>query len=299
MTGQASLPGLLLFGASFRKTDLMLRLLIVIPVYLLMVGWLASWPPIQPFFSEIARIPQQRGLILSVVLLAIAAGWLMLVSRGQITATAPVRVVNQGAVGLAFGGIYNLFEGLTGRAITLNFMLIIAAAFLVSEIVYLIAERILNRQQPSPSLAGAAIRTEDQDTAPAGTNGLRLAVTIPVYVFVLVFLPRNDDYRRLVEPFNSVEPTTVVAISGAALILAGAIVLALGTGRLVFAGLQNQIIFAAAVGLGFGAAINIFGYFTGLGVSISDLILIPVGFTVAEAVFLALQWRLRHGPPEP
>ncbi|MEM8634977.1 MAG: hypothetical protein AAGF33_08370 [Pseudomonadota bacterium] len=272
------------------------RLLIVIPVYLLLVGWLAQWPPIQPFFLDIARIPQQQTLILSAIFLLAAAGWLTLASRRLTAPNGFVRVINQGAIGIAFGCVYNLFDGTTGRAITLNFAIIVAVAFAVSEIVYLTVQALLQQRRPNEGAGEASSQgTGEQQT----TNGLRLAVTIPVYVFVLVFLPRNDDYRRIVEPFNAVLPQTVLMISAIALVAAGALVVAISAGKIAIQPIQRQTLFAGSIGLGFGAAINLFGYFTGLGVSISDLILVPVGFMAAELVFLALQWRLQNGPPEP
>ena len=84
-----------------------------------------------------------------------------------------------------------------------------------------------------------------------------------------------------------------------AIVAAGALVVAISAGMSAIQPIQRQTLFAGSIGLGFGAAINLFGYFTGLGVSISDLILVPVGFMAAELVFLALQWRLQNGPPEP
>ncbi|MEO1407929.1 MAG: hypothetical protein AAFV54_15800 [Pseudomonadota bacterium] len=270
------------------------RLIIVIPVYLLLVGWLSQWPPVQPLFRDIARIPQQQALLLSALLLAIGGGWLFFASKRQIVPTAPVRVINQGAVGLAFAGVYNLFDGTTGRAITLNFAIIVTTAFVVSEIVYLGITRLIQQRR-----AGNASAITAEDLGRPGANGLRLAVTIPVYVFVLVFLPRNDDYRRLVEPFNAVHPQTVLVISAIALLAAGALTVALSLGKITTQPIQRQTLVAGAIGLAFGAAINLFGYFTGLGVSISDLILVPVGFMAAELVYLALQWRIQNGPPEP
>lgn len=273
------------------------RLLIVIPVYLLLVAWLSQWPPIQPLFRDIAQIPQQQTLLWSATLLAAGAGWLVLVSQRQISPTPFIRVLNQGAVGLAFAGVYNLFDGTTGRAVTLNFAIIVTAAFVVSEIVYLTITHLLQRQKAEGS--NAIIDSATGEARATSANGLRLAVTIPVYVFVLVFLPRNDDYRRLVDPFNAVHPPTVLLISALALIAAGVLVVALSLDKITTQPIQRQTLFAGGIGLAFGAAINLFGYFTGLGVSISDLILVPVGFMAAELVYLALQWRIQNGPPDP
>ena len=272
------------------------RLLIVIPVYLLLVGWLANWPPIQPLFRALAQIPQQQTLLLSALLLTIGAGWLFLVSKRDTATTAPIRVVNQGAIGLAFAGGFNLLDGTTGRAITLNFAVIVTTAFVLSEIVYLTITHILQSRRAGGSHSGQIALGE---TGQSSTNVLRLAVTIPVYVFVLVFLPRNDDYRRLVEPFNAVHPHIVLMISAVALAAAGALLVAISLDKIATQPIPRQTLFAGAIGLAFGAAINLFGYFTGLGVSISDLILVPVGFMAAELVFLGLQWRIQNGPPDP
>ncbi|MEM9669611.1 MAG: hypothetical protein AAF950_11860 [Pseudomonadota bacterium] len=277
----------------------MTRLFIVIPVYLLFVGWLARWPALEPLFSRIAQIPQRTNLLVSVMLVAVAAG-ILFVNSKRVTEPPPItRVLNQGAIGLAFAGVYNLFDGMANRAITLNFAIIVTSAFVVSEIVYQILLKVMSARN-----AAASTSPQSQMAAqPTGqtrpqTNGLRLLVTIPVYVFVLVFLPRNDDYRRLVEPMNALSPQLVLVISSIALVLAGVIVLAISSGRLRLQPIPQQVAFAGAIGLGFGAAINLFGYLTRLGLSISDLIIVPVGFMAAELAFLTLQWRLQSGPPD-
>ena len=143
----------------------------------------------------------------------------------------------------------------------------------------------------------------------------RLLITAPAYLFVLVYLPQQQDFRNFEAQLVNVSPSITLAISVFALVMAAGIGLkatrqstALEQGgpdtsaaELKAAHMREvkaSLILSICVGLGFAALLNLIGYFLSYGLSLSMLVLIPLGFVFAEALYQGINWRVKYGPPE-
>lgn len=127
---------------------------------------------------------------------------------------------------------------------------------------------------------------------------LRLAIVLPVYAFVAIFLPRQPDVARVLEPMLALDPNIAIRISFAA--LAGSVLLIWLMRREPNGWLLTNpapwlhVAFMGLIGLAFAGVFDVFEWMSGAPTSVISLIVIPIAFTVAEAVYLALQWRMNR-----
>lgn len=125
----------------------------------------------------------------------------------------------------------------------------------------------------------------------------RLFIVLPVYAFVAIFLPQRPEVRELMEPLLRVDPTIALYIAVAALGLSG---LGLWLFRREPNGLlfrrntwPMRIAFMGLIGVFFAAVFHVFERMSGQYSSLMSLILLPIAFMAAEAVFEFIESRRR------
>lgn len=299
----------------------MLRLFILITVFTLVVVGLPQYTAFDALFDEVRKVPSRAVLLADITALCVSlpllhrmtrqpTGWLH--TRPGMT----TRLAYNGLIGLVIAGLFDIFEALSGYAVNLVSLVLLPLAFVAGELVYQGVIAIWARARPKPDVLSETdiaetfsdASTEDSKTKPAGLP--RLLVTLPIYAFVLVFLPQREELRRLEASLINIDPDIGLAVSALALLVG------LAAPRLYKAYLQKQatrnppadlraierlnlkysIMMSFAIGLGMAALINIVAHFIGYPASLGLLILMPLGFGIAELVYVVLNWRLVHGP---
>jgi len=316
----------------------MARLLIVIIFYALAAFTLPSWPPFAQLLGTLARLPAQTAYLINIGALVGASGLLYLLMRtpgGLFHRYAPgglasggLTIVRTGLIGVIFAALYGLFEAMSGYAITVINLAILPPAFMAGEAAFVALQWAWSTLTPHGRRQKAARKTvqqarqaaavfdaADSNEAQEKAGVPRLLITIPVYVFVLVYLPRQEDFRSLEAKLINVSPAIALSISVAALVCAAVFGLLYlkrlekhelpltgdpyaDTKTMHFQQIKQMLVLTVAIGLAIAALLNIVGYFANYPPSLSTLILMPVGFTLAEALYEGLNWRLKYGPPE-
>lgn len=299
----------------------MIRLLVFVVTFAIVVIGLPQWAPAGEFFQNVSRLPSQTAFLINAAALLLSAPVLFLITRqpGGWLYTRPgalTRLVYSGLLGLAIAALFELFEGLSGRATTIVNLILITVAFFAGEAVYQLGLTVWNRlkgktaQKEAPTEETIAITTADLHHDQGGTRIPRLAITLPIYAFVLVFLPQNEDFRRLEGSLIQVPPLTSFGISIGALLICACIPwiynrfnrprpMTHGDNPYKIARkahINHVLMMTGVIGLGFAALINIVSYFLNSLPSLSLLILIPLGFLIAEAVYNMIDWRARFPP---
>ena len=126
---------------------------------------------------------------------------------------------------------------------------------------------------------------------------LRLLVVIPVYAFVAIFLPRQDWFLPLGDAFRRIGPDISIIISITSLVAVGAAYFLLRRFGLMWMASKPrlaQIVLMGFLGVFIAAVFDVFERMSGYATDIISLIVIPIAFMIAEAVYSALQWRLNR-----
>lgn len=297
----------------------MLRLFIVIVVYTLAIVALPRFGPFIELSEMLARLPTRTAFIINISALISASALLyglMAKPRGLLyrRPSALLYIARIGLIGAAFASLYDLFQAMSGYAISVQSLLLIPPAFMVGETVYFGVIWGWRRLKRVPGDMFVPQIAQDPQTNHEG-GVPRLLITIPVYVFVLVYLPQQQGFRDLEASLVNVGPGLAMIISVLALIAASGFGLwvtkrapALApplTGDAFrdakaahFGEVKTNIVVTVCVGLGVAALINIVGYFISYRPSIVLLVIMPLGFSVAEALYQGINWRVKYGPPE-
>ena len=127
-----------------------MRLPIVIGMYAFIVVFLPRNPAIDRMFDQVRRIDPNIAIAVSVAALAVAALGLWLLWRRPkgFLRTKPTRklvILNSGLIGMAFAGIFDVMERISGVATDLVSLILVPIAFMVAEGAYLALEWRLNR----------------------------------------------------------------------------------------------------------------------------------------------------------
>lgn len=127
---------------------------------------------------------------------------------------------------------------------------------------------------------------------------LRLFIVIPIYAFVAIFMPRQDWFTPLADQLHRIEPNMAIIISGVGLALSGAVFFGLRRfGQMWIAAHPRlaQIILMGCLGVFIAGVFDMFERLSGYATDVVSLIVVPIAFMVAEAVYLAFDWRLKQG----
>lgn len=309
----------------------MIRLLIIVVAYSLTVFVLPRWSRFSDLSQSLAQLTSQTAFIINISALIAASGCLYVMTRPQkhrgFNHVPEIwGILQTGLVGVIFATLYALAEAMSGYAITITNLLIIPLAFLVGETTYTIARKLWmqlpqNRHlqkttSPEKTTLHETDRmpagSEDEEQTPKGPP--RLLITLPVYVLILVYLPQQQDFRNLEAKLVNIDPALSFALSIAALILAAMIAgISIRQARsalvqpdqtpvmtqksIHFNRIKLSICLTFCLGLAIAALINATGYLVGYAPSLSMLIIMPLGFTVAEVLYSMISWRVIYGPP--
>ena len=126
---------------------------------------------------------------------------------------------------------------------------------------------------------------------------LRLLVVIPVYAFVAIFLPRQDWFLPIADAFRRIGPDISIIISITSLVAVGAAYFLLRRFGLMWMASKPrlaQVVLMGFLGVFIAAVFDVFERLSGYATDIISLIVIPIAFMIAEAVYSALQWRLNR-----
>ncbi len=123
----------------------------------------------------------------------------------------------------------------------------------------------------------------------------RLFIVIPVYALVVIFLPRSPEFQALVDPLMRLHPDIAIVISLVAGVVAGGFIWLLRSVAQPWVARRPRV--AEVIGSGFmgvviAAIFDAIQRLSGSATNVVSLITLPIGFMIAEAVFLAIQWRL-------
>lgn len=126
----------------------------------------------------------------------------------------------------------------------------------------------------------------------------RLAIFLPVYAFVAIFLPRNPAVQRMLEPLYAVPPSVTFPISLIALIVAG-IVLYLfrkqpGGWLYTKPVWWMRVADSGLIGVAIAGLFDVFEKLAGGPTSLFSIIVVPIAFMIAEAVTLAVERRMNR-----
>lgn len=296
----------------------MARLFIIIISYSVTIFALPRWAPFDALNQWLVRITSHNAFIVNVAALIAASGFLYLILRkpGGWIYSRPsglLQIMRTGLIGIVFAALYALFEAISGYSISVTNLLIIPIAFLMGETAYVLACKIW------PSLGGPPSAETEVDlhldaSQPPIKGPPRLLVTLPIYVLIMVYLPQQQDFRNLEAQLVNVTPSISFAISVLALILAAGLAAHLLKRKSSPTSLTNQtppdhksyhlsalklnLGLTLCLGMAIAALINIVGFVIGYAPSLVLLIIMTLGFTIAEAVYLAISWRMTYGPPD-
>lgn len=293
----------------------MLRFIILIVAFTLVVLGLPQFGPAVPYIDMLRRVPSSTVMMIDIAALAVAfpilhfmtrqpAGWLY--TRD----TLALRLGYNAALGVVVAGLFDLFEVFSGYAITLDGLVLLPLAFVTGELAYQIVIRFVSRQQ-SERIAPRDAPTDDTHDTPSGSRKdlPRLFITLPIYAFVVVFLPQQDEFRQFERTLLQVSPLIALGLSIGAILLGVAIFTLYGAQLKRDAAqiasndtlareklnIRYAIMMTLIIGLAMAALINIVGYGVGYPPSLSLLILMPLGFVVAEIIYALLNWRIKYG----
>ena len=310
----------------------MIRLVIVVICYALVIFTLPGWAPYAELEDQLSRLPAKTAFMINIAALLSAGGLLhgLLRQPGGLLHRKPsdaLLILRTGLLGVVFATLFDLAEGSSGYAMTVSHILILPIAFLAGEAAYVFALRAWRsftpqgrkqyeaykaameeaREAPEAFGEGMADESEDASGVP------RLVVTIPVYVLILVFLPRQQDFQTLTSGLENISPTLGLGISVAALILAAILFLwtrhtadktakaerdapLVNARSLDIRQAKFNIYATISISLGIGAAINLVGYFIGYAPSMRLMLIMTSCFTIAELVYVLINIRVKHGP---
>jgi hypothetical protein len=127
---------------------------------------------------------------------------------------------------------------------------------------------------------------------------LRLPIVIGMYAFIVVFLPRNPAVDRLFDKVRTIDPNIAISVSVVALIAGGIGLWVLWRqpkGLLRTKPSRKLVIVnSGLVGIVFAAIFDVMQKLSGASTDLISLILVPIAFMIAEATYLALEWRLNR-----
>ncbi|MBF18459.1 MAG: hypothetical protein CME88_08790 [Hirschia sp.] len=128
---------------------------------------------------------------------------------------------------------------------------------------------------------------------------LRLFIVIPIYAFVAIFLPQQDWFTPISDQLRKIDPDIAIIISVAGVLLAGAIYMGLrrfGQKWMMLHPRFAQILFSGCLGLFIAGIFDVFERLSGYATDVISLIIVPIAFMIADAIFLALDWRMNKTP---
>ena len=286
----------------------MIRILIWLPVYALIVVVLPQSSLIQTLTEPLYSIPvSSSALICTAALVLSLLGLLTLnyTQRGLFGAGRSFvwDIASYTILGLFVAAAWGLFEYWSNQPPALEYLVFMPAAFAISEMAVLLLTQV-----PTPVRRQGATAPDPQTKAarqPTSKLLMRLLIWPPIYGVIVFLLPTRPEIQGWLAPLQQVHPDIRFLIAVAALPLAAAAVLipplllntsSAGDGRAGTPQWRYHVLVAGALGLAFAAVFSLFGRFSQIQINLSDFILIPIGFALAEGAILAVMYRLDHGP---
>lgn len=129
----------------------------------------------------------------------------------------------------------------------------------------------------------------------------RLFIVLPVYAAVVIFLPRQDWFAPFAEQIAGINPDVagwVSVLLGAAAALAFWVIRYRPFQWMFAKPRVTEVIGMGLLGIIIAAIFDIFERLANAPTSLVNMILLPIGFMVSEAVYLALQWRMQRRDEE-
>lgn len=317
----------------------MIRLFIYVIVFALVVIGAPQYAPIARFLDSFQQVPSATVMMIDIFALIMGGTLFYLLTRrpsGWLY-TYPgvsVQLTHKFLLGLLIAIVFDVLQLFAGYAISLDMLILLPIAFMAGEAVYQILCALLrvysgaspnpaDRQPPDYDLPDYELPEPigpenfqmeslepDQPQDEEETSLPRLAVTLPIYAGLIIFLPRTDIYRQLIAGFITLPPMLSLILAGAALcigLVLGVIIelyfekqaenlLDPNPKSVSLLIIQRKLGRTFAVGLIISALIVLVSYGLGQLIGLDILLLMPLGFVLAEAVYQILVWRLKYGP---
>lgn len=305
--------GLLLFQSKSETQSRMLRLFVLIITFTLVVIGAPQLEALAALFDVLRQVPSRTVFVADIAAMAVGLPLAYLVARqpdGWLYTRPSVqtRVLYSAALGLIISALFDLFEVASGYAVTLDTLILVPLAFVLGELVFQALQAMLTRLKRTPASDAPMPSHKPSKTNTEG-GVPRLFITLPIYAFILVFLPQQEDFRRLERSLLNVSPNTALVISLAALLLCliiprfyrahlkklAATTPADDAKAVNMIAIKHAVMMTFLIGLGMAALINTVGHFIGYPPTLGLLILMPIGFVVAEIIYETLNWRMRYG----
>lgn len=276
-----------------------MRLIIWGVTYLLIVFVLPRWAPV------IDAIERTDGIALQVRFQLCAGGALLgLIILALARKHAPysiLRVVFYFGFGLFCAGAWGVFEYVSDQFPRLEYLVVFPLGFALAEGFVILYKRW---RGIIPELS------EDESSGKAQTRLMLRVIIYPIVYGVIVFiLPYQTDLARLLAPLGQIHPTItfwshIGAIAlGAVMLIAPAFVTDDPFGDTddpdaMYGHWRMQLVLALALGTIIAGLYGLFYRVLGGGLSFEHLLLIPIGFAIAEGIYLLVAYRIEHGPYE-
>lgn len=301
---------------------MLLRLLLVLPIYLLAAMFIPQIDYFARLFDQLSQTPLNWVNYIALAVLVfcgLALAFSLKHPFGQkiVQGVGPGRVLQIGCVGGLFAALNILFESISGAAPQLASLVLLPLAFMIAEVGYILiilALRLFARPKPAETTGWQAydqaptveqfqsVQTEQSEQeAPQPSRLVRLFTYIFFYALVIGFLPQQEDFQRLMEPLAKVHPYWTFGLSVAALIIgAGAAYYAISFKHPYNLREDGQpgwgwiALMGAGGGLAFGGLINVISQLTGVPGDLETLIVVTFGLVVAELVVALVHYRLNH-----
>ena len=125
----------------------------------------------------------------------------------------------------------------------------------------------------------------------------RLFIVLPIYALVVIFLPQQLWFRPFADEVAGIHPDVTFWVSAS---LGAAATLGLWVVRnRPFAWMFRRPRVTEVIGMGllgiiFAAVFNVFEKLGNIHISLVSMMLLPIGFMISEAVYLAIQWRMQR-----
>lgn len=305
---------------------MLVRILLVIPVYLLAATYIPQIPFLRPFFESLYNVAPAQVIQISVAAFVIGAGLTAFFIRHPtgkrlVKGESIGRLIQVAAIGALFAALSILIDVYAGQTPQLFYLILFPAAFVIAELAHFVFAFVQKRLGKTPEDSVVDVQPggewrefshghDDRLVADTGPQDLpepvdspltRVFVYIAVYALVVGLLPLQEDYRRLMEPLDRVHPNLTALLSVLAVVLSGFAAFMIFRNASPFQrGAHEEpnwlliALLGACGGLAFGGLINLVAFFTGAPGDIETLLTVTVALSLAELIVAMVQFRMHR-----
>ena len=126
----------------------------------------------------------------------------------------------------------------------------------------------------------------------------RFFIVVPIYAAVVILLPRQDWFLPFADYLARIDSETSfwasMALSAAAL-LGVWVIRSRPLSWMMRRPRVTEVIWMGCLGVLVAGIFDLFEWLSNTPVTLMTMTLMPIGFMISEAIFLAIQWRMSRG----